>query len=74
MRGDRGETGRVASAEPEEEDEEVAPHDGKDEPDAHPEPDPLGEEEGCPEQADEADEPEEEQGSQGTQEINPLIR
>ena len=74
---EQGDPTRIAGmflTEPEQEDEEVAPHDGEDEPDAHPEPDPLGEEEGCPEQADEADEPEEEQGSQGTQEINPLIR
>ena len=52
--------------EPEQEDEEVAPHDGEDEPDAHPEPDPLGKEEGGPEESHQADEPEEEQGPQGS--------
>ena len=35
-----------ALAEPEEEDEDVAPHDGKDEPDTHPEPNALGDKEG----------------------------
>ena len=48
-----------------EHDEEVAPHDGDDKPGAHPEPDPLGEEEGRPQEPDKADEPEEEPGSQG---------
>jgi hypothetical protein len=57
----QGKDGCSRSPEPEEENEDVAPHDGEDEPDAHPEPDALGNEEGRPEEPDQADEPEEEQ-------------
>ena len=52
--------------EPQEQDEDIGAHDGEDEPDAHPEPHPLREEEGRPQEPDQADEPEEEQGPQGT--------
>lgn len=38
----------ISLTESHEQDEDIGPHDGKDEPDAHPEPDPLGEEEGRP--------------------------
>ena len=61
-------------SEPHEEDEEVAPHDGQDEPDAHPEPDPLVEKEGRPQEADQADEPEEDPRPQGSQEITLVYR
>ena len=38
----------ICLAESHEKDEDIGPHNGKDEPDAHPEPDPLGKEEGRP--------------------------
>ena len=47
-------------------DKDIRPHNGEDEPDAHPEPDPLGEEKGRPQEPDEADEPEKEPCPQGS--------
>jgi len=64
--------GRIrGSGEPHDHDEDIGSHDGKDEPDAHPEPDPLGEEEGRPQEPDQADEPEKKPCSQGARGNHP---